>query len=126
VSETHGFPRGAQDEPAPVAQWVGLLLAPAVFAAHLQVAYILVRWACLRNGDLWVHLVDLLAVLLSAVGTWVAWRVWNRAGGAEPGDEGGSGPRTRLLGVLGMGMSTMITIVLVGQWAAAFFISTCQ
>jgi hypothetical protein len=31
-----------------------------------------------------------------------------------------------LLGVLGMGMSTMITIVLVGQWAAAFFISTCQ
>jgi hypothetical protein len=126
MSETRTFPRGDVDEPAPVAQWVGVLLAPAVFAAHLQIAYILVRWACLRNGDLWVHVVDALAVALAALGTFVAWRVWERAGRMEPGEEGGSGPRTRFLGVVGIGFSGMITLVLFGQWVAAFFISTCQ
>jgi hypothetical protein len=126
MSETHTFPRGDVEEPAPVAQWVGLLLAPAAFAAHLEVAYVLVRWACLRDGDPWVHVVDLLAVLLAAVGTRAAWHAWSRAGRVEPGDEGGPGPRTRLLGVLGIGMSGMLTLVLVAQWIASFFISTCQ
>jgi hypothetical protein len=126
MSETHTFPRGDVEEPVPVAQWVGLLLAPAAFAAHLEVAYVLVRWACLRDGDLWVHVVDLLAVLLAVLGTWVAWHALSRAGRVEPGDEGGAGPRTRLLGILGVGMSGMLTLVLVAQWIASFFISTCQ
>src|SRR5206468_3638156 len=69
VSETRTFPPEQDGGPAPAAQWVGLLLAPAVFAAHLQITYVLVRWACLRNADLWVHVVDVLAVLLAALGT---------------------------------------------------------
>ena len=40
----------------------GLFLAPAAFFAHLQINYVLVPWACVRNGRLWVHVVDVLAV----------------------------------------------------------------
>jgi len=126
MSETHTFPRRDEPQPAPVAQWVGLFLAPAAFAAHLQINYVLVRWACLRSADIWVHVVDVAAIALAALGTVVAWRVWMRAGRDHPGEEGGALPRTRLLGVLGVGFSAMMTLVLIGQWVAAFFISTCQ
>ena len=113
-------------ELAPVRQWVGMFLAPAAFAAHLQVNYYLVRWACLRDGELWMHLVDLIAVALGLAGTFVAWRTWQRMGREEPGEESGVLPRTRFLAVTGLGFSAMITLVLLGQWLAAFFISTCQ
>jgi hypothetical protein len=126
MSETHTFPRRDEPQPAPVAQWVGLFLAPAVFAAHLQISYVLVPWACLRSGDVWVHVVDVLAIALAALGTVVAWRVWVRAGRDDPGEEGGALPRTRFLGATGVGFSGMLTLVLIGQWVAAFFISTCQ
>lgn len=126
MSETHTFPRRDEAEPAPVAQWVGLLLAPATFAAHLQISYVLVRWACLRNADVWVHVVDLGAIALAAVGTWAAWRTWERAGRVDPGEEGGALPRTRFLGATGLGFSALITLVLIAQWIAAFFIGTCQ
>jgi hypothetical protein len=126
VSETHTFPPEQDGGPAPTAQWIGVFLAPLVFAVHLQLNYLLVRWACLRHGDVWVHVVDVVAVLLAALGTFVAWRVWERAGRTEPGEEGGSLPRTRFLGVVGAGFSGLITLVLFAQWIGAFFISTCQ
>jgi hypothetical protein len=126
TGERTGAERITPDERAPVAQWVGLFLAPATFALHLQINYNLVPWACVRRADLWVHVVDLLAVLLGLAGSIVAWRVWLSAGREVPGEEGGSLARTRFIGATGLGFSAMITLVLIGQWAAAFFISTCQ
>ena len=128
--ERNGEPTGAQrirpDERAPVAQWIGMFLAPAVFALHLQITYNVIPWACVRGGDVWVHVVDVLAVLLSLAGTIVAWRVWLSAGREVPGEGGGSLPRTRFMGATGLGLSAVVTLVLFAQWVAAFFVSPCQ
>ena len=35
-------------------------------------------------------------------------------------------PRTRMLCVVGLGMSLMFALVLLGQWTSAFFFSACQ
>ena len=112
--------------PAPRAQWVGLFLAPAAFFAHLQIRYVLVPWACATNGQLWIHLVDVLAVALALLGAFVAWRAWRSAGRGDPGEAAGASARTRLLAVTGLGMSLMLALVLLGQWAGAFFFSACQ
>ncbi|MDB4883125.1 MAG: hypothetical protein JWL95_1891 [Gemmatimonadetes bacterium] len=109
-----------------MAQWVGMFLAPAVFAAHLQIAYVLIPWACVRRGGLWIHFVDVVAVVLALAGTMVAWRVWLSAGREMPGDGGGSLPRTRFIGAAGLGFGAMITLVLFVQWVSAFFLSPCQ
>jgi hypothetical protein len=112
--------------PAPRAQWVGLFLAPAAFFTHLQVRYVLVPWACATNGQLWIHVVDALALAIAMLGAFVAWRTWQSAGREKPGEAGGAVPRTRMLGVVGFGMSLMFALVLLGQWTGAFFLSACQ
>lgn len=112
--------------PAPRAQWIGFFLAPAVFFAHLQIRYVLVPWACVRNGEPWIHVVDVLAVALAGLGAYFAWRTWESAGRDDPGEAAGAIPRTRMLGVLGFGMSLMFALLLIGQWATTFFFSACQ
>jgi hypothetical protein len=119
--------RAAYDAgPAPRAQWVGLFLAPAAFFTHLQIRYVLVPWACATNGSIWIHVVDVLALAVSLLGAFAAWRTWERAGREEPSESGGAVPRTRMMGVMGLGMSLMFALVLLGQWVTSFFFSPCQ
>jgi hypothetical protein len=124
--EPTGAERIEPDERAPVAQWVGLLLAPAVFFAHLQITYVLVPWACVRGGEVWIHVSGVLSVVLALAGAVVGWRAWMRAGREVPGDGGGSLSRTRFVGATGLGLSAMLTLVLFAQWLTAFVISPCQ
>jgi hypothetical protein len=126
TSERTGAERIRPDERAPVAQWVGMFLAPAVFALHLEITYNLVPWECARGGELWIHVSGILSVLLALAGAIVAWRAWMRAGREVPGDGGGSLPRTRFIGAVGLGFSATITLVLFAQWVAAFAVSPCQ
>ena len=124
--EPNGAQLVKQEEPAPIAQWIGMFLAPAIFAVHLQVTYVLVPWACVRRGEIWLQVVDVLAVLLALIGTIVAWRVWHRTSRDAPGEGPGSIPRTSFLGLTGLGFSATLTLVLFAQWIAAFYISPCQ
>jgi hypothetical protein len=112
--------------PAPRAQWIGFFLAPAAFFAHLQIRYVLVPWACATNGQLWIHVVDVLALALALLGAFIAWRTWQSAGREEPSEAGGAVPRTRMMGVMGLGASLMFALVLLGQWMTTFFFSPCQ
>ena len=117
---------GSHEERAPLLQWVGLLLAPAAFFAHLQVAYVLVPWSCVVRGQLWVHLAGAIAVALAAIGTWAAWRTHVLAASEQSTDGAGSVPRTRFLGDVGVCTSALFVLLLVAQWAAGFIISPCQ
>lgn len=109
-----------------VLSWVGLLLAPAVFFAHLQIAYVMVPWACIHHGEVWIHLVGAVAVAATAAGAWVAWRAWNEGGRDAPGDGGGTMSSARLLAVGGLSMSALLALLIAMQWVATFFISPCQ
>lgn len=117
---------GSKVEPAPVLEWIGLLLPAATFFAHLQIGYVLVPFACSTRSDVWVHVAAALSVLLSLIGNLAAWRAWTRAGREVPGEGPGSMPRTRFLGAVGLGMGAIFTLILVAQWIAALFIGTCQ
>jgi hypothetical protein len=117
---------GERTEPAPVLQWVGFFLAPAAFFAHLQIGYVLVPWSCTKHQVIWIHVVDVLAVVLAAVGVWAAWRTHARAEGAPRNDDAGAVPRTRFLGVVGIGMSGLFVLLLVAQAIEAISLSPCQ
>jgi hypothetical protein len=117
---------GSRDERAPALQWIGLLLAPAVFFAHLELAYVLVPWACVTKGQVWVHVSGAAAILLAFAGAAAAWRVHARTENVQPNDGAGSVPRTRFLGTVGICMSAVFVLLLIAQWVAGFVISPCQ
>jgi hypothetical protein len=107
-------------------QWAALLLSPIVFFAHLQAAYVLVNWACSHNNELPLHLVSGLAVALSAFGMFIAWRLRGEFKRQAEGSDGGAVPRALFLGETGFPMSATITLVLLSQWMAEFFLTPCQ
>jgi len=109
-----------------VAQWLGLALAPASFAVHLQVGYALVPWSCYRLNSVWLHVSAALSVLIALAGVWLAWRTWRSNGGGDPTEHHGAEPRARFLGVVGMTTSAVISLILAAQWVAAFVIAPCQ
>ena len=117
---------GSREERAPALQWVALLLAPAAFFVHLQVAYVLVPWACVARGQIWVHLSAVIAIALALAGAWAGWLVHARAESAQSNEGAGAVPRTRFLGLTGLGTSIVFALILIAQWAAGFIISPCQ
>ncbi len=123
---------GDAAERAPVLQWIGLLLPPAAFFAHLQIAYVLIPWACTTQREYWMHIVGALAVLLSLAGVVAAWVSRARASDAEPHPPAhpveGPGPlfRTRFMGDVGLGVGALLSLILLMQWIGGFLITVCQ
>ena len=122
----HDHP-GHRTGPAPVAQWLGLGLAPAIFFVHLQTSYMLVYWSCNRDvGSILVHLASLAAVAGAGLGVWCAWLAWVRSGAEAPGEVAGPTPRTRLLAACGLGVSGITTLLLLAQLVSGFVVPMCQ
>src|ERR1043165_2807828 len=97
------------------ALWAGLLVGPIVMLVQLQTNYALVLWAC-NTGHEWVlHLVSLLALLITMAAGLLAWSNWRRAG-AEWDDEGaGVIPRSRFMALVGVLISGLIALVNIAQ-----------
>jgi hypothetical protein len=108
------------------AQWMGLFLAPAVFFAHLQLAYVLVPWSCATGNRIWPNVVDALSVTLAAGGVLIARHVWSRDDMGQESGAGGPSSRARFLGITGTVTGAMFVLLLAAQWAASWLISPCQ
>lgn len=114
-------------EPSLAAQWLGVLLAPLSFVVHLEVGYVLVYRACRYDAAGWLHAAGALAVLVAALGAALAWRVMREAPEGPPAGRGGDArSRARFLGVVGLGVSALLTLLLLAQTAAGFVIDPCQ
>lgn len=101
--------RPSREPRALAALWLGMFLAPVAFFAHLQVAYVLVPWACVTSSHLWLHVVAWLAIITSVAGILFA-----------------RSQREQFIGLVGSVTSSMFVLILLAQWVAGLFISPCQ
>jgi hypothetical protein len=109
------------------AQWTGLLAGPAAWALQMQVGYTLVPWACAHDVQaVSLHAVTVVALLLTAIGGFISWRSWRRAGREWPEDEGGATARSRFMAVSGLIISAMFFLVILMQGIASFILHPCQ
>lgn len=110
-------------------QWAGLLAGPAAWGLHMQANYSLVPLACKRGGEIYIHLVTILALLITVLGAFAAWRLW-QAGGREEeevdSDGGSRFSRARFMGALGLLTGALFFIVIVAQEIPSFFFQPCQ
>ena len=111
---------------APAWLWAGVLAGPLATLTQLQVNYALVLWACGAGREWALHLVSLLALLVTFAACLLSWRNWRRAGGGW--EDGGAGvvPRSRFMSVVGLLISVLTALVVVAQWIAVFFYDPCE
>jgi hypothetical protein len=103
----------------------GILAPLALWAVRLAASYVLVPYACWRNGAWALHGVTLLT-LAGCVGAGVvAWRVWRRAGGPAQVETGGPAVRRRFMGLLGMLLAAFFGTVIVAEGLANLMIDPC-
>ena len=102
--------------------WAAVLGAPALWALHLQLNYVLVEHLC-QSKRVWVlHVITLVFLALTALGMGLASREWRRAGRESSPFEGN---RTRFLAGLGILTSTLFFVVIAATGIPAFFIDPC-
>lgn len=114
-------------EPAGLpALWFGVLAGPISFLLNLQLNYMLTPWVCKHGGQLVLHIVPLIFLVIVAAAGWVSLRSWRRTGSEWRADGGGVIPRSRFLAVLGVLTSALFVLVILAQWIPNLFLSPCQ
>ena len=108
--------------------WLGVLLPPISWALQHQIGYSLIRFACEhRWASVMHHVLAWLFVAAALAGGALAWRDWKLVGGGWPvGTEPGIEARSRFMAVLGMMLSALFALLIIGQWSASLFIDPCN
>ena len=105
-------------------QWTGLLAGPFAWGLHMQVNYSLVPWVCKNGVEILIHLVTVLALLITALGAFAAWRTWQE--GEETNVDDAALSRTSFMGVLGLLTSAMFFLVIIAQEIPSYYFHPCQ
>jgi hypothetical protein len=110
----------------PGALWAGVLAAPIAMLVQLQANYALVLWACSAGREWALHLVALLALLITIAGGLLSWRNWRRTGATWETEGAGVIPRSRFMALVGVLISGLIALVVIAQWIPIFIYGPCQ
>ncbi|HEX8141009.1 MAG TPA: hypothetical protein VF553_00315 [Pyrinomonadaceae bacterium] len=109
-----------------LALWAGVLVAPLAFLSNLQVNYTLAQKLCPGGPTSLLHLMTLLFLLIAALGAFVSWRNWGRAGREWPGEAEDKLTRNRFLATLGLMLSALSFLLIVAQWIPQFIFNPCM
>jgi hypothetical protein len=106
--------------------WVAVLIGPITWFLHQQVGDGMATFACGRNGEVGLHLVMGIALLIIALGAIIAWRSWVRWGRVGTAHGEGTVARSRFM-ALGAGLSSLLfALVNIAQWVPTFFLRPCH
>jgi hypothetical protein len=103
----------------------GMFAGPAAWALHQQVSYMLTPTVCANGNEFVLHLVALLALVLTAAGGLVAWRISKRLpeGSTEKGDDRGT--RARFLALTAAVLCAFFGLVILAQEVPNLFLGAC-
>jgi hypothetical protein len=107
--------------------WLALFAGPAGLAVTLQGAYALAPAACVSGNMYPLHLMALTGLGIALIGTAVAWRGWQAAGGGGPMDPADPKlARARFLSLLGLLSGLLFSTTIVAHWLAIAFLDPCD
>ncbi len=109
-----------------IVTWTAVFSGPLAWFASQQASYALVPWACHGGTLLAIHLVNVAALLLVAVGGATAWREWRRTGRAVSDEAAPPLGRARFLALTGLCLCCLFAGVIVAQAIGVFFFGPCQ
>jgi hypothetical protein len=106
--------------------WAGVLVPPMALLSHMQVNYTLTQQLCPGGRTLWLHLVTILFLLITAGIGLIAWRAWGRAGRLWPDESENRKVRNRFMAAVGLLISGLSFLVILAQWIPQFIFNPCQ
>lgn len=113
--------------PGLAALWYGLLGGPLVMFIHGAVNFVMVPWACGAGKQSALWLTTALCSLVAISAIFVAFRKWLQAGADwDHTQELGPVPEARFMAILGMAVSGLSLLVILGAGVASLFLGACQ
>lgn len=121
-------------EPGSLRLWAGWLLPVAGWVLHLYSSFLLVDWYCHNDTGmspssllLLLHGATILALAVALAGVFIAWRCLRALEPAGKEEEGGVAfSRSRFLAWGGIILSVYLSVIIVLQGWANFFVVPCQ
>jgi heme/copper-type cytochrome/quinol oxidase subunit 2 len=108
------------------ALWYGILVPPLSFGADLLLSYALVAHACSTGHFYLLHLITIIAVLVTLSAGLLAWREYNRIP-RDANDEGGSPiDRAHFMAIGAMIWSAAFVIVIIANAVPRWILSPCD
>jgi hypothetical protein len=99
----------------------GFFMAPAAWALHQQVGYIVAPAFC-KNSQIVIPVLTLAAVIVMLVGGFISWRSFH----ARPFGESEFAPTRRFVAALSLLFTALFLFAILMQGVAAFFLNGCE
>jgi hypothetical protein len=109
-----------------IVTWTAVFSGPLAWFASQQASYALVPWACHSGTLIAIHLVNLVALLLVALGGATAWREWRSTGPQASDETAPPRGRARFLALMALSLCCLFACVIVAQAMGTFFFGPCQ
>jgi hypothetical protein len=110
---------------SPLPLWSGVLAGPVAWAADLTASYALVRWICSSRQFALLHLITLLAILVTLGGAWIAWLAFQHSEGSFD-DDRWSVQRARFMAVLGLSSSALFLLAILASEMPRWVLDACR
>ena len=111
---------------SPLPLWIGILAGPVAFAVDLTASYALVQWVCASRQFSLLHLITLLAIVMTLGGAWVSWLGLQHARVDRPGDGGRPRQRARFMAVLGCASSSLFLLAILANEMPRWVLDACR
>lgn len=96
--------------------WIGMLLPPVAWAIQLQAMWLTSEYGCFTSDFMWNHVVSIAGLVVSLIGTFIAYmeyRKWEPAGDNARFE---AGSRRRFMAMVGVMSGALFTLVIFAQW----------
>ena len=105
--------------------WPALLIPPLAFLTLLAGGYALVPWACDTQRHFPLHVTAVISLAIAMTGIVLAWRDWRSVGVKEPDDSSDALVRDRFVAVLGLLLSSLMTLTTLMIWITTLIVPPC-
>lgn len=106
--------------------WTCLLAPPVVWFIAMETNFALTPWACAFGWKVAMLVVSAVALVITALLSFVAWGQWRSLGSEFPGDAGGAISRARIMAILGALVAATAFLVTLAQSAPVVMMGACQ
>ncbi|MGI8962462.1 MAG: hypothetical protein ACR2IV_22435 [Bryobacteraceae bacterium] len=108
-----------------LALWIGVLAGPIIWLVSFEANFALAPWACVTQGKAALYAVSILALSLSAGSGLLAWCEWGELGKESPDGEGAL-PRSRIMAIGGVLLSSLFFLVIPAQAIPEVMLKACN